>query len=96
MLDACLYCNAQLHKLRWCSTGACRCFRSHPQQLKLAIKLACLPPTFRGVALEALGRFDEAVSDYRAVLAAAPEDPSAWNNLGNAYAGGWPKGRVGG
>lgn len=41
----------------------------------------------RGVALEALGRFDEAVADYRAVLAAAPEDPSAWNNLGNAYAG---------
>ena len=50
----------------------------------------------RGVALEALGRFDEAVSDYRAVLAAAPEDPSAWNNLGNAYAGGWLKRRVGG
>ena len=37
--------------------------------------------------LEALGRFDEAVADYRAVLAAAPEDPAAWNNLGNAEAG---------
>lgn len=46
------------------------------------------PDGCRGVALEALGRFDDAISDYRAVLAAAPEDPSAWNNLGNAYAGG--------
>ena len=36
----------------------------------------------RGVALEALGRFEEAVVDYRAVLAAEPEDPAAWNNLG--------------
>lgn len=26
----------------------------------------------------------DAAADYRAVLAAAPEDPSAWNNLGNA------------
>lgn len=41
----------------------------------------------RGVALEALNRFEEACADYRAVLAAAPEDPSAWNNLGNASAG---------
>lgn len=45
------------------------------------------PPTCRGVALEALGRFDEAVADYRAVLAVAPGDPAAWNNLGNALAG---------
>lgn len=37
--------------------------------------------------LETLGRFDEAVSDYRAVIAAAPSDPAAWNNLGNATAG---------
>lgn len=41
----------------------------------------------RGVVLEAQGRFDEAVADYRTVLAAEPEDPSAWNNLGNASAG---------
>jgi hypothetical protein len=43
--------------------------------------------TCRGVILEALGRFDEAITDYRAVLAAQPNDPSAWNNLGNATAG---------
>lgn len=42
---------------------------------------------FRGVVLEALGRFDEAVADYRAVLAVAPNDPAGWNNLGNATAG---------
>ena len=42
----------------------------------------------RGVALEGLGRFDEAIRDYRSVLAAAPDDPSAWNNLGNSSAGG--------
>ena len=41
----------------------------------------------RGVVLEALGRFEEAIQDYRAVLAAAPNDPAAWNNLGNATAG---------
>ncbi|EFJ48098.1 hypothetical protein VOLCADRAFT_91321 [Volvox carteri f. nagariensis] len=38
----------------------------------------------RGVALEALGRWSEAVEDYRAVLQAAPLDPAGWNNLGNA------------
>jgi hypothetical protein len=32
-------------------------------------------------------RFEEAAADYRAVLAVAPDDPSAWNNLGNASAG---------
>lgn len=32
----------------------------------------------RGVVLEALGRFEEAAQDYRAVLAVAPEDPAAW------------------
>ena len=37
--------------------------------------------------LEAQGRWDEAVEDYRTVLRAAPDDPSAWNNLGNASAG---------
>ena len=41
----------------------------------------------RGVVLEAQGRWDEAVADYQTVLRAAPEDPSAWNNLGNANAG---------
>lgn len=42
--------------------------------------------------LEALGRFEEAIADYRAVITAAPGDPAAWNNLGNATAGalgGW-------
>jgi len=39
------------------------------------------------VVLEALGRFDEAIADYKAVLAVAPNDPAAWNNLGNATAG---------
>ena len=39
------------------------------------------------MVLEALGRFEEAIQDYRAVLAAAPNDPAAWNNLGNATAG---------
>ena len=32
-------------------------------------------------------RWEEAVRDYRAVLEVAPEDPAAWNNLGNATAG---------
>jgi tetratricopeptide (TPR) repeat protein len=41
----------------------------------------------RGVTLEALGRFEEAIVDYRAVLKAAPNDPAGWNNLGNASAG---------
>lgn len=39
------------------------------------------------MALESLGRFDEAIADYKAVLAVAPDDPAAWNNLGNAEAG---------
>jgi hypothetical protein len=41
----------------------------------------------RGVALEGLGRFEEAIADYRAVLAVAPDDPAGWNNLGNASNG---------
>ena len=32
---------------------------------------------------EALGRFEDAVIDYQAVLKALPKDPSGWNNLGN-------------
>ena len=48
----------------------------------------------RGVVLEAQGRWEEAILDYRTVLKAVPEDPSAWNNLGNASAGlgrcAWP------
>lgn len=31
--------------------------------------------------MEALDRFDEAIADYKAVLAAAPDDPAAFNNL---------------
>ena len=30
---------------------------------------------------EALARYDDAVIDYKAVLKAAPNDPSGWNNL---------------
>lgn len=41
----------------------------------------------RGVALEGLNRFEEAISDYKAVLAVAPDDPAGWNNLGNASNG---------
>ena len=37
--------------------------------------------------LEAQGRWEDAIEDYRTVLRAVPEDPSAWNNLGNASAG---------
>lgn len=33
------------------------------------------------------GRWDEAAADYQAVLAVAPGDPSAWNNLGNTNMG---------
>lgn len=45
----------------------------------------------RGVALEGMRRWEEAIADYKAVLAAAPTDPSAWNNLGNPNAalGNW-------
>ena len=41
----------------------------------------------RGVVLEALGQFEDALTDYRAVLAVQPQDPAGWNNLGNASAG---------
>jgi len=37
----------------------------------------------RGVTLESLGRYTEAAADYQAVLLAQPNDPAAWNNLGN-------------
>ena len=37
--------------------------------------------------LEQLGRLEEAILDYRAVLKASPEDPAAFNNLGNAEMG---------
>ena len=40
----------------------------------------------RGVALEGLRQWDDAIADYKAVLKAAPNDPSAWNNLGNPNA----------
>lgn len=35
----------------------------------------------RGVVLEGMRRWEEAIADYQAVLAASPNDPSAWNNL---------------
>lgn len=34
----------------------------------------------RGVVFENTGRFELAEADYRAVIAAAPSDPSAWYN----------------
>ncbi|KAL4525194.1 hypothetical protein Ndes2526A_g07274 [Nannochloris sp. 'desiccata'] len=40
------------------------------------------PVLNRGVTLEALERFPEAIADYKAVLKVAPDDPSAWNNYG--------------
>ena len=39
------------------------------------------------MVLEALGQFEAALTDYRAVLAVQPGDPAGWNNLGNASAG---------
>ena len=41
------------------------------------------PVLNRGALLENIGRYEESIRDYRAVLRAAPEDPAAWNNLGN-------------
>jgi tetratricopeptide (TPR) repeat protein len=49
------------------------------------------PVLNRGVAYENMGRFEESVQDYRSVLAVQPDDPSAWNNLGNVS--GWGLGR---
>ncbi|KAL6785608.1 hypothetical protein ACKKBF_B00945 [Auxenochlorella protothecoides x Auxenochlorella symbiontica] len=45
------------------------------------------PVLNRGVVLEALGRWDDAIADFTEVLAVAPRDPAAWNNMGNAHAG---------
>ncbi|KFM29193.1 Endoplasmin-like protein [Auxenochlorella protothecoides] len=45
------------------------------------------PVLKRGVVLEALGRWDDAIADFTEVLAVAPRDPAAWNNMGNAHAG---------
>lgn len=45
----------------------------------MLLRPPCLP--CRGVIMEALDRFDEAIADYKAVLAAAPNDPAAYNNL---------------
>jgi tetratricopeptide (TPR) repeat protein len=46
-------------------------------------RYAADPVLNRGVVLESLGRYEEAASDYEAVLSAQPNDPAAWNNLGN-------------
>lgn len=51
--------------------------------LFLICRYAVDPVLNRGVTLESLGRYDEAAADYQAVLAAQPNDPAAWNNLGN-------------
>jgi len=42
------------------------------------------PVLNKGVALEGLGRFRDALACYEAVLDADPAEPAAWNNLGNA------------
>lgn len=39
-----------------------------------------------GYARQQLGLWEQAAADYRAVLAAAPDDAETWNNLGNALA----------
>ena len=62
-------------------------FNFTPRGLSLDHNVQFWVTCCRGVVLEAQGRFDEAVKDYRTVLAAEPNDPSAWNNLGNASAG---------
>ncbi|EFJ21946.1 hypothetical protein SELMODRAFT_416844 [Selaginella moellendorffii] len=41
------------------------------------------PVLNRGVALESLRMFEKATADYVAVLQSQPDDPAAWNNLGN-------------
>lgn len=46
-------------------------------------RYAADPVLNRGVTLESLGRYEEAAADYEAVLLAQPNDPAAWNNLGN-------------
>ena len=49
----------------------------------LECRYAADPVLNRGVTLESLGRYEEAAADYQAVLLAQPNDPAAWNNLGN-------------
>lgn len=56
--------------------AVCSCFLPH----------ATSPGIQRGVLLHAC-RWDEAATDYQAVLAVAPDDPVPWNNLGNTYMG---------
>eukprot|EP00892_Ulva_mutabilis_P011591 jgi/Ulvmu1/8804/UM048_0059.1 len=41
----------------------------------------------RGAVLEQLGRFKEAEDDYLSILDVSPDDPAAWNNLGNTNLG---------
>uniref|UniRef100_A0A7R9XMX9 Tetratricopeptide repeat protein n=1 Tax=Polyblepharides amylifera TaxID=1486889 RepID=A0A7R9XMX9_9CHLO len=45
------------------------------------------PVLNRGVLYENTARLELAERDYRAVLAAAPDDPVGWNNLGNVQMG---------
>ena len=58
-----------------------------PGQYLLAAAGSTYSSMCRGVVLEALGQFEDALTDYRAVLEVQPQDPAAWNNLGNASAG---------
>lgn len=61
----------------------------HVQTISESIPFVSQPAVcgVRGVVLEALGRFEEAVRDYHSVLDVQPNDPAAWNNLGNATRG---------
>lgn len=69
----------------WGNRGNCRSRQGRLGEalsdLNHSIQLAPWSPDpvlNRGVVLEAMGRFQEAAADYRAVLAAVPEDPAAW------------------
>ena len=41
----------------------------------------------RGIAYEAMGRYEDAAEQYKAVIAVDQTDPAGWNNLGNSVAG---------
>jgi hypothetical protein len=59
-------------------------------QLLELLLYSCVDVTYCGMVICPLRRWDEAAADYTAVLAVAPADPSAWNNLGNTNMGAPP------
>lgn len=76
----------------WLSAhGGCLYCTKHsqckPEKAPYQFSQVCYDTADRGVVLEALGQFEDALTDYRAVLAVQPQDPAGWNNLGNASAG---------